>query len=108
MRKTTVPLAREFESGGARNWNVSRKKLANTAVISDSISNRGKALVEPFVDSNLAVTYRDIAYDREAAARLLNCFFDTGLITRVYFNDLSIPRVQYAVTHDNHFHVEMR
>lgn len=57
---------------------------------------------------NLAVTYRDVAYDREGTAKLLDCFFSTGLVAGILFNDLSIPRVKYAATHDNHFHVAVR
>lgn len=57
---------------------------------------------------NMPVTYQDIRYDREGTAKLLKCFFDTGLVMKIYFNDLSIPQVQYAITHDNHFHVAAR
>ena len=56
----------------------------------------------------LPVTYRDKEYDRNGTARLLNCFFETGLVKKVFFNDLTIPMVVYAVTHDNHFHVAVR
>lgn len=57
---------------------------------------------------NLPVNYKDNNYDRDGTARLINCFFDTGLVSIVYFNDLQIARVRHLPKHDDHFHVEVR
>lgn len=49
--------------------------------------------------------WTDAQYDFEATARLINLFFESGIVKVIYFNDLRIPRVKPRFRHDNHFHV---
>ncbi len=49
----------------------------------------------------------DSQYDREATAKLISFFMQSGLVRRVLFNDLSIPHVKSAKGHDDHFHVDV-
>lgn len=55
----------------------------------------------------LPVRYTDLQYDRDATRKLVLQMWQTGLVKRVAFNDLSIPRVQRMVGHDDHLHVEI-
>ena len=54
------------------------------------------------------VHYRDPAYDRAATARLVQLMWQTGMVTRVFFNDPKIPRVQPQDGHNDHLHVEVQ
>jgi len=42
---------------------------------------------------HLTVRYTDQQYDQEATQKLIGLFFQSGMVSRVFFNDLSIPRV---------------
>lgn len=57
---------------------------------------------------NLRVTRFDKLYDRDATARLIGLFFDSGEVEVIYFNDLQIPVVKFLIGHDDHFHVTVR
>lgn len=46
-------------------------------------------------------------YDREGTARLIELFRTFAPVTRILFNDTSIPFVKWAVNHDDHFHLEL-
>lgn len=54
------------------------------------------------------VTRLDQQYDREASARLIELFYESGIVQVIYFNDLTIPRVQPLARHDDHFHVTIK
>lgn len=54
------------------------------------------------------VNYRDPAYDRAATARLVQLMWQTGMVNRVFFNDVKIPRVQTQDGHNDHLHVEVQ
>ena len=56
---------------------------------------------------HLPVTYFEAEYDSEATRKLIALFWQSGLVRRVLFNDLTIPRVTRAGGHDNHFHVDV-
>lgn len=58
--------------------------------------------------AELPVTRFDSEYDRDATARLIHLFLETCRVKKLYFNDLSIPRVSQARHHDNHFHVTIK
>lgn len=53
------------------------------------------------------VRYTDSGYDRSATMKLVNLIWQTGMVTRVAFNDVSISRVERLVGHDDHLHVEV-
>lgn len=57
--------------------------------------------------AELPVTRFDSEYDRDATARLIRLFLETCRVKKLYFNDISIPRVKQARHHDNHFHVSI-
>lgn len=55
----------------------------------------------------LPVRYTHSQYDRSATKKLVELIWQTGMVKRVAFNDVSIPRVQRMIGHDDHLHVEM-
>lgn len=55
----------------------------------------------------LPVRYTDAQYDREATRKLVLLMWQTSMVKRVGFNDLSISRVQRLPGHDDHLHVEV-
>jgi murein endopeptidase len=55
----------------------------------------------------LPVRFTDSLYDRNATQKLVELIWKTGMVKRVFFNDLSIPRVQKMMGHDDHLHVEV-
>jgi murein endopeptidase len=54
------------------------------------------------------VTRFDEQYDRDATARLIGMFFESGIVQVVFFNDPLIPRVRPLARHDDHFHVTIK
>jgi penicillin-insensitive murein DD-endopeptidase len=50
----------------------------------------------------------DKQYDSESTAKLIEIFFESGIIQVIYFNDLQVPRVRPLVRHDDHFHVTIQ
>jgi murein endopeptidase len=58
--------------------------------------------------ARVAVNYFQSGYDKVATARLIGLFRAHPAVTKVYFNDLSIPGVLPLANHDNHFHVAIR
>ncbi len=57
---------------------------------------------------NMRVTRFDKLYDRDATAKLISLFLDSGDVEVVYFNDLRIRVVKFLAGHDDHFHVTVR
>ena len=57
---------------------------------------------------NMRVTRFDKLYDRDATAKLIGLFLNSGEVNVVYFNDLRIRGVKFLVGHDDHFHVTVR
>lgn len=57
---------------------------------------------------NMRVTRFDKLYDRDATAKLIGLFLDSGEVDVVYFNDLRIRSVKFLMGHDDHFHVTVR
>lgn len=53
------------------------------------------------------VRYTDSGYDRLATMKLVNLIWQTGMVARIAFNDVSIPRVERMAGHDDHLHVEV-
>lgn len=53
----------------------------------------------------IAITRFDAQYDRDATARLIRLFLETCRVSKIYFNDPTIPRVKQALHHNNHFHI---
>jgi murein endopeptidase len=58
--------------------------------------------------ARVAVNYFQSGYDKAATSRLISLFRAHPAVTKVYFNDLSIPGVEPMMNHDNHFHVAIR
>jgi len=55
----------------------------------------------------LPVRFTDSQYDRQATQKLVDSIWRTGMVRRVIFNDVLIPRVQRMIGHDDHLHVEV-
>ena len=55
----------------------------------------------------IPVSHTDRYYDQTATRRMVEVMWQTGMVTRIFFNDMTIPRVQRRVDHDNHLHVEV-
>ncbi len=55
----------------------------------------------------LGVTALDSQYDKEATKRLIRLFWDSNIVSKIYFGDASIPNVTPLAGHFNHFHVEV-
>lgn len=53
------------------------------------------------------VRYSEAQYDRDATRKLIEAVWQTGMVRRVAFNDISIPRVQRMIGHDDHLHIEI-
>lgn len=49
----------------------------------------------------------DSQYDRAATKKLVELFWESGLVRGVLFNDSSIPRFVHAHGHFDHFHVNV-
>lgn len=49
----------------------------------------------------------DPQYDREATAKLIGLFTNHAYVSKVLFNDSTIPYVRFAAGHNDHFHVEL-
>ena len=66
--------------------------------------------LRPFRTDNkeMRVSYREKEYDRDATAKLVLLMWQTGMVTKVYFNDAKIARVAPMIGHDDHLHVEVR
>lgn len=58
--------------------------------------------------AQVAVTWYQSGYDREATAKLIALFRTFAPVALVYFNDAKIPYVTSLADHDNHFHVKLR
>jgi hypothetical protein len=58
--------------------------------------------------AHLPVAYFQAGYDKGATEKLIGLFSAHPSVTKVYFNDATIPGVLPLLGHDNHFHVEMR
>ncbi len=56
---------------------------------------------------NIPVQYFHAQYDQAATARLIDLFWQTGLVKNIFFNDTSIARVRKLAGHDNHIHVDI-
>ena len=56
----------------------------------------------------VAVTWSQIEYDKEATAKLIDLFRTYAPVARIYFNGPDIPFVTKMIKHDNHFHVKLR
>lgn len=54
------------------------------------------------------VTYQDPQYDREATQRLVDAFYATGQVDKIFFNDRKVRGVQPLRDHDNHLHVQLK
>jgi hypothetical protein len=46
-------------------------------------------------------------YDREGTVKLIELFRTFAPVTKIFFNDTSIPFVTWREKHDDHFHVEL-
>lgn len=57
---------------------------------------------------HLPVTRFDRQYDQQATKRLIEIFYSHPAVKKILFNDKDIPRVQYWLNHDDHFHVDIR
>jgi penicillin-insensitive murein endopeptidase len=57
---------------------------------------------------NMRVTRFEKLYDRDATAKLIGLFLDSGEVDVVFFNDLRIHNVKFLIGHDDHFHVTVR
>jgi hypothetical protein len=55
----------------------------------------------------IPVRYTELHYDQAATRRMVETMWQTGMVKRIYFNDVAIPLVQRLVNHDNHLHVEV-
>nr|WP_280174118.1 penicillin-insensitive murein endopeptidase [Aromatoleum tolulyticum] len=55
----------------------------------------------------LPVRYTDSQYDQDATRELVELIWQTGMVRRVAFNDVSLSRVQGMPGHDDHLHVEI-
>jgi len=55
----------------------------------------------------LPVRRTESQYDQKATKKLVELIWQTGMVRRVGFNDLLIPRVQLMTGHDDHLHVEL-
>jgi len=58
--------------------------------------------------AEVAVTWVQAGYDREATAKLIEMFRTFAPVVLVYFNDINIPNVTPLAKHDDHFHVKLR
>ena len=58
--------------------------------------------------AQVGVSYQDNQYDREATQRLVDAFYATGQVTKVFFNDRKVRGVQPSKDHDNHLHVQLK
>ena len=56
---------------------------------------------------HLPARYSDTHYDRNATRKLIELIWQTGMVKRIFFNDLTIPRVQRMAGHDDHLHIEI-
>jgi len=54
------------------------------------------------------VSYQDNQYDREATQRLIDAFYGTGQVSKIFFNDPKVRGVQPFHGHDNHLHVQLK
>jgi murein endopeptidase len=53
----------------------------------------------------LPVRWMDEQYDHEATCKLISLFFESAIVSVIYFNDPKAPRVKPRFRHDDHFHV---
>ena len=94
-----------------RRFGVGNISLLNGSIFQPHTSHRGGLSVDvrPLRrDGNhIGVRYFDQQYDQEATKNLINRFFQTGMVSRVFFNDLSISRVTPLMGHDDHFHIDV-
>jgi murein endopeptidase len=60
------------------------------------------------VGKRAGVTWSSAEYDRSATARLIALFNAHPSVTKVFFNDSSVPGVFPKPRHVDHFHVEVR
>ncbi|MCS0589051.1 type VI secretion system tube protein TssD [Massilia norwichensis] len=57
---------------------------------------------------HLPVTWKQIEYDGEATAKLIEIFFTHPFVKQVLFNDARIPGVRHWDRHDDHFYVAIK
>ena len=103
---------RQWQAADERKIGIGNISTAGGAKMRDHRSHRSGLDVDvrPLRrdGKNLRVTRFDKLYDRDATAKLIGIFLDSGEVEVVYFNDLRIPGVRFLIGHDDHFHVTVR
>lgn len=66
--------------------------------------------IRPIRKDGLAkpVSYLDDAYDRDATAKLVAIALETGMVNKVFFNDLKIKSVFKLAGHNDHLHISVK
>jgi len=54
------------------------------------------------------VSYLEHEYDRAATAKLIDLFFQSGMVDLIFFNDKKIAKVKPLAGHNDHFHVQVK
>lgn len=111
MMQAILRVALEWQAIDKRRIGVGNISLANGPKHKDHRSHRNGLQVDMRAlrkdGHEDPVMQGTPAYDREGTAKLIELFRTFAPVTRILFNDTSIPFVKWAVDHDDHFHVEL-
>lgn len=94
-----------------RRFGVGNISLAGGLVFSPHHSHRNGLQVDVRAlrkdGRAVPVKYTSSDYDREGTIRLVDCFFSTGMVKKIFFNDAKIPKTSPLPGHDDHLHIEV-
>ena len=112
MMSVILRVAREWQAIDHRKFGVGDISLAGGPANKDHKSHKTglEVDVRPLRKDGrqVAVTWSQIEYDKEATAKLIDLFRTYAPVALIYFNGPDIPFVTKMIKHDNHFHVKLR
>lgn len=111
MMQAILRVALEWQTIDKRRIGIGNISLANGRKHQDHKGHRNGLQVDVRAlrkdGRENPVAWTDPSYDRDGTAKLIELFRTFAPVTRVLFNDTSIPFVAWKKRHDDHFHVEL-
>lgn len=111
MIASILRVEREWQAIDKRKFGIGNISLAGGAHFPGHSTHKSGLEVDirPLRNdgAQIAVTWRQADYDREATAQLIALFRTFAPVVLIYFNDTKIPGVTSLGNHDNHLHIKL-
>ena len=105
-------LEHRWSATEGRQFGIGNISLANGARFAPHRSHRSGLEVDirplRLDGAHTPVSYKSREYDRPATRRLVSLILESGMASKVMFNDPHIPGIRPLAGHDDHIHVEVR